>query len=524
MPVLLFCLNKIHSQNDPIAHNIFFNQETQQVIDEWDIKYPSYEFHSGFKPYLISTLKDFHDSCATYKHYLIKNFFLSKPFNEGPQKRNHFNIQFLPVVDFQTGYDALEKKNVNEIVGGAHVKVNINDNFTLAGTLIAGQVAYPFLTDTFVKDNMLIPGMGIAYKSGNSSYSFSNFSGYASYSPNRIFNFQLGKDKHFIGDGYRSLLLSDVANNYPYLRISTNIWHIQYSVLYTWMNDITGANGIKNNFKDKYSTMHYLSWNVFKNLNISFFENIIWQGKDSSRSRGFDPNYLNPIILYRPQEYSIGSSDNAFIGLNISGKLFRCLKLYGQLALDEFNFEEIKKGTGWWANKQGWQLGMKYVDAFKVKGLSLQLEYNEVRPYTYTHGLVAQNYAHYGQPLAHPFGANFMEFLCNLSYRKNRFMVSAQGVYAIIGKDSTGSNVGQNIFLSYTTRPYEYDHYTTQGVKNTFLQSDVKLTYLLLPQMNLRIELGYIQRSLSDTKGLNIQAPYIYFGIKTALWNFYRDY
>lgn len=522
---VLFAGEGVFSQYDPIARNIFLNHETQQVIDEWNIKYPNTDFHSSFRPYLSWPLKEFHDSCAPYNHYLIKNFFLSKTLNEGPQKHNQFNFQFLPIVDLQTGYDLLQKKNVNELIGGTHVKLNINNDFTLAGTLVAGQVSYPFLTDTFVKSNMLIPGMGMAYKAGNNSYSFANLSGYASYSPNRIFDFQAGKDKHFLGDGYRSLLLSDVANNYPYFRSTANIWHLQYSIWYSWMYDITTANGIKNKFHDKFATMHYLSWNILKELNISAFENIVWQGADTNRNRGFDVNYLSPVVFFRPQEYSVGSPDNAFMGLNISSKLFGCLKLYGQLAIDEFNLTQIKARTGWWANKQGWQLGAKYINALNVKGLTLQAEYNEVRPYTYSHASVTQNYAHYGQPLAHPFGANFQEYLGFISYRKDRWMLNVQGLYANIGKDSTGvSNVGQNIFLSYTSHPKEFGNVTTQGVKTKFLQSDIRVTYLIVPQMNLRMELGYIQRSERNSKGYVLQDPYFYLGIKTSIWNFYRDY
>ncbi len=522
--LLVFLSFGLSAQYDPLARNIFLNAETQQIIDEWNIKYPSREFHSSFRPYLSSTLKEFSDSCVSYNHYPIKNYFLSKALNEGPQKRNQFNVQFLPIADLQTGYDLLLKKNVNETTGGLHAKININNDFTLAGTFIAGQVTYPYFMDTLVQDSKLIPGLGMAYRSGKSTYNFSNFTGYASYSPNRIFNFQLGKDKHFIGDGYRSLILSDVANSYPYFRINANIWNIQYSVWYTWLYDVSNANGVKSKFQNKYSTMHYLSWNAFKEFNISFFENIIWQGSDTNRSRGFDVNYINPVVLYRPQEYSVGSPDNAFIGLNTSAKFFKCVKIYGQLALDEFYLAEIKARRGWWANKQGWQAGIKYINALNLKGLTLQLEYNEVRPYTYSHGAVAQNYAHYGQPLAHPLGSNFKEGLAFISYRKNRFMISAQGMYAVIGKDSLGSNVGQNIFLSYTTRPYEYGHYTTQGVKTNLLQSDLRFTYYILPQMNLRLELGYIQRSLENEKGYILQNPYFYLGLKTSFWNFYRDF
>ena len=320
--LLLTALSKgTKSQYDPLARNIFLNQETQQVIDEWNIKYPNLNFHSSFRPYLSSTLGEFHDSSITYSHYLIKNFFLSKTLNEGPNKRNQYNFQVLPVVDLQTGFDVLENKNVNELSGGLHAKLNINNDFTLEGTAFAGNVTYPFFTDSLVKQQLLIPGLGMAYRSGN-AYNYSNFSGYASYSPNKIFNLQLGNGKHFIGDGYRSLILSDVANNYPYFRINTNIWNIQYNVWYTWMKDITNANGIKSAFQNKFSTMHYLSWNVVKEFNISVFENIIWQGTDTNRTRGFDVNYINPIIMYRPQEFSVGSPDNAFIGINMSAKLF----------------------------------------------------------------------------------------------------------------------------------------------------------------------------------------------------------
>jgi hypothetical protein len=521
---LFFLCSTGFAQNEPLTRNIFINQETQQSIDQWNIRYPNVDFHSSFRPYLTSTLKDFHDSCVPFQHYTIKNYFLSKTFNEGPEKRNLCRVQFLPVIDMQGGYDLLTNKNVNELIGGLHTKIDITNHFTLSGTILGGQVSYPFFMDTTVRQNYIIPGMGQAYRSGN-NLNFSNWSGYASYSPNSVFNFQLGKDKHFIGDGYRSLILSDVANNYPYFRINTNIWHIQYNVLYTWMYDLTNSNGIKSKYQNKYSAMHYLSWNILKDLNLSFFENVIWQGTDTNRHRGFEVNYLNPIVFYRPQEYSVGSPDNEFIGLNLSGKLFKCLKLYTQLAIDEFLLKEIKAHRGWWANKQGWQFGAKYINAFKIKGLTLQVEYNEVRPYTYTHGAIAQNYAHYGQPLAHPLGANFKEGLGFLSYRKNRWMFSAEGMYAIIGKDSiNNSNVGQNIFISYASHPHDYGNYTTQGVKTKLLQSDLRFTYYILPQMNLRVELGYIQRSMSNDKGYMLQSPYLYLGIKTGFWNFYRDY
>ena len=511
-------------QTDPQAQTIFINQETQQSIDQWNIKHPDLMFHSGFKPYLSSTLENFSDTAVGFLHYPIKNFFLSKTFNEGPDKHNQYSIQALPIIDLQGGYDMLASKFLSETIGGAHAKININNDFTFAITAIGGRVSYPGFIDTTIKTTGLIPGLGRAYKNADGSYNFSNISGYVSYSPNKTFNFQLGKDKHFIGDGYRSLLLSDFSNSNPYFGISANIWRIQYNVWYSWMQDFSRYDGSQKSLQNKFGTFHYLSFNALKELNISFFENVVWQGTDTNRVRSFDVNYLNPIVFYRPQEYSVGSSDNSMMGLTITGKLFGCLKLYAQGLADEFYFKEIRARNGWWANKQGWQFGTKYINAFKVKGLTLQAEYNEVRPYTYSHGSVQQNYSNYGEALAHPFGANFREYLGFASYRAKRWMLSFQGVSAVIGMDTLNSNLGQNIFLSYATRPYDYGHKTTQGNKRHLLQSDIKFTYYVIPKMNLRLEAGYIQRSIKDDLGYEFQSPYFYVGLKTSIHQFYRDF
>lgn len=524
LTVLLLCGSSMRSQNDPQAQNVFINQDMQQSIDQWNIKHPDLRFHSGFKPYLSATLENFSDTAVEFLHYPVKNFFPGKTFNEGPDKHNQYNIQALPLIDLQAGYDMLGSRFVSETFGGAHAKININNDFTFAITAIGGRLSYPGFIDTSIQTTGLIPGLGRAYKNSDGSYNFSNLTGYLSYSPNKTFNFQLGKDKHFIGDGYRSLLLSDFSNNNPYFGINANIWRIQYNVWYSWMQDFSRYDGSQKSLQNKFGTFHHLSFNALKELNISFFENVVWQGTDSNRVRTFDVNYLNPVVFYRPQEYSVGSSDNSMMGLTITGKLFGCLKLYTQAVADEFFLKEIRARKGWWANKQGWQFGAKYINAFKVKGLTLQAEYNEVRPYTYSHGSVQQNYSNYGAALAHPFGANFKEYLGFVSYRANRWMLSVQGLSAVIGMDTLNSNLGQNIFLSYTTRPYDYGHKTTQGNKRRLMQSDIRFTYYVLPKLNLRLELGYIQRSISDDLGYELQSPYFYLGLKTSIHQFYRDF
>jgi hypothetical protein len=516
----------LHAQYNQAARNAFIHRDIQEAFDYWNISRPDLKFHSAFKPYLSATFLQATDSAVPFKFYAFRNLFFSTTLNEKPEKRNWFNIQLHPLLDLEAGYDLLTSRPVNSAAGGLHLKTNINDDFTLALTAVGGKMTYPFFSDTILSQQRIVAGIGQGYPKGD-GYTWSDFTGYASYSPdnNKIFNFQAGRDKHFIGDGYRSVLLSDYAPATPFFRINVNVWRLQYNVWYTAMNDVSGAMGVKNNFRAKYGTFHYLSYNIIKELNIGVFENVVWRGTDTNQARVFDVNYLNPVIFFRPLEYSVGSPDNSFLGFNLNATLYQQVKLYGQLGLDEFYLKEIRAGRGWWANKQAWQLGVKYINALGVKGLKLQAEYNHVRPYTYTHGLIDQNYSHYGMPLAHPFGANFYELLGSINYRHRSWELSAQGMYAVTGRDSaTNSNVGQNIFLSYTTRPFEYGHRTGQGIRNTILQSHLKFTWFVVPDINMRVELGYVQRGEQNDRGYALQNPYIYAAFRTSFYNLYRDF
>jgi hypothetical protein len=186
---------------------------------------------------------------------------------------------------------------------------------------------------------------------------------------------------------------------------------------------------------------------------VGLFESIVWQGGDTTGARrGFDVNYLNPVIFYRPVEFSRGSPDNVIIGMNLKAIILKKYMLYGQLLLDEFSLTEVRAGNGWWANKQGFQLGWKFFDFLGIRNFCWQNELNVVRPYTYGHFTAEQSYTHYAQPLAHPLGANFIENVQFLRYRYKRWGIEAKFLYSIYGADTLSaagvmSNVGQNLFV-----------------------------------------------------------------------------
>ena len=232
---------------------------------------------------------------------------------------------------------------------------------------------------------------------------------------------------------------------------------------------------------------------------------------------------MNPFIFFRPVEFSIGSPDNVLMGFNAKYKLSNRTTVYGQLLLDEFLIKEVRAGKGWWANKQGWQVGMKSFDLFGIKNLYGQIEYNAVRPYTYQHRETLGNYGHYAQSLAHPMGANFYELIAIGNYRYHHWNVECKFNYYVVGLDTGNYNFGQNIFQPYVTRAFEYGNKIGQGEKHNISIASVGIYYEFNPITHLSAFVEATQRNDQSDRG-NISETMIQLGVKTRLFNRYYDF
>ena len=352
----------------------------------------------------------------------------------------------------------------------------------------------------------------------NNGYVYTDIRGRISYSPNHIFNFQAGIDNNFIGEGNRSMLLGDYGTPYPFAKIRTNFWRLEYNILYQSFRE----NDMTNNWKSKYSTSHLLSFNAFKWLNFVIFENVIFAPKDTNLNRGFDAEYLNPVIFYRPQEYALGSSDNSLIGVQLSAK-YKGHTLYGQFVLDDFVLSEYRAGTNWWANKYGGQAGVKGRFKYDDKNYFYRVETNFARPYTYSHSSSAQNYANQGNVIAHPLGSNFIEFLAEVKVQKEKWVLKGFLSYYMKGEDKEDAliNYGGDVYRPYDDRPFEYGVITGQGVKVNYTHLMVGAEYLVSKSNNLKF---FIENHIRATT-LQTNSTYQFFiGLRSCLWNDYRNY
>lgn len=418
--------------------------------------------------------------------------------------RNGRKFRFGPLAEATAGWDAKASEAlIQRYGGGAWTDVDLGPKLNLHLDGMAWQERFPRYLDSLVMATQVAPGEGYAQGNGPEKSHF-DWNGHLSWDPGKYFNFTLGKGRNFLGEGHRSLLLSDEAYSYPYLRITTTFWHVKYVNLFAQMSDIRGAGGDPTEFQKKYTSMHYLSWNVSKRVNVALFEAIVWSSGDDQYPRGFDVQYLNPVIFYRPVEFSIGSPDNALLGGALNVKAGRNTQCYLQFMFDEFLLDQVRSGNGWYANKQSFQLGVMARDAFQVKGLDVRAEWNVVRPFMYTHSDTRQNYAHFGQPLAHPYGSNLQEVLLHADRQLGRWNYGLRTSLAWMGED-TEDSFGNNIFRPESERPKEDGQFISYGYRigmqgpYTLFHGELRAGYLLDPSTGTRLEASALLRQRSSS-------------------------
>ena len=458
--------------------------------------------HTGIRPFRKSELVTFAPVDSLRPKAIIPTL------DKWAGVRNGRTFRWGPLLDAQllVGLDTATTTIAHRASGGFWLEKEFSNKISFHLNAQAWNEVLPTYMDTLARATQVTAGEGYAYGEAP-NYTHYDWNANLSWDPGKAFNFTLGRGKNFFGEGYRSLLLSDEAYSYPYLKVTTTVWKIKYVNLFSMMNDIRGADGDPANYHTKYTSMHYLSWNANKRLNVALFEAVVWNSGDSAYPRGFDINYLNPIIFYRPVEFSLGSPDNALLGGGLNLKLGKRTLVYSQVMLDEFLLSQVRAGTGWYANKQAVQLGVVSRGAFKVPGLLLRAEWNYVRPFMYTHSDTRQNYAHHGQPLAHPYGSNFQEVLVHAEWSHARWRHGLRMSMAWLGKDSTYSN-GNNIFRPESDRyvgpngaPENYNYYTGKPSGGTLFYSELRSGLLLDPSTGTRLEASWLLRLRTPDTG-----------------------
>ena len=426
-----------------------------------------------------------------------ENFMSNKPVLKSfyKTKANFFEINnkdiFLainPVLQIHQAVEPGYDEGIFLNSRGVNVRGLLGKKVGFSSYITDNQERGPRFFQQQVNNFRAVPGNGFYKTFKKTGVDYFDARGYITFNAAKFIDFQIGYDKNFIGNGYRSMFLSDWGNSYLFAKINTKVWKFNYQNIFMELMPQFKKSG-DTLLDRKYAAIHHLSMNVTKWLNIGLFEGVVF-----GRKNKFDFQYLNPVIFYRHIEGTIGSPDNAVAGFDFKANVAHRLQFYGQFLLDEFILSAVKNNPTSWVNKFAIQGGVKYVDAFGVKNLDLQGETNRVRPFTYSHNDTISNYTHYNQPLAHPLGANFQEFIGIAHYQPApKWTIDARAIYYYQGLDSTGKNFGGNIFKNYTTRVGDDGFKVGSGAKATCFNGTVLVSYEL--RQNLFLDASFQNRT-----------------------------
>ena len=416
-------------------------------------------------------------------------------------------------------------KGLVEAIGGLQIQGAYKNRLSYSIGFSTGYSRFPNYVNGFIDSNQnYIPGVGKG-TAKNNGYTATQVNANITYQPSKYFLVAAGYGKNFIGDGYRSLILSDNVSNYPYLRLQGRLWKLTYNVIYNkFANPRYTVDGHK---QRKYSVMHYLGINFSSKFQMGLYDNVIWYVKDSAfGQRGFDVQYINPVIFMRPLEFGIGSPDNAFLGITLKYKIYKDGFLYGQIGLDDLNLTaSLENHSQNYANKYVLQLGIYNKDFLNVKNLSWRFEWNGVRPYTYGHwyGKAGLNYTHNNQTLADPFNANFHEFISMFQYHNKRWYGILENLFTIRGENpGVPYNNGEDLWGGDAGVPI-YGSKTLQGTRHKYFYNQLSTGYVLNPKNRLSLQFDAVYRHHS-APGISNNSVFFTVGIQTRLFNYYHDF
>jgi hypothetical protein len=365
--------------------------------------------------------------------------------------------------------------------------------------------------------NKAFPGADYYTLNSNGSYDYLMARGYVDIGAiHDHLNITFGFDKHFSGDGMRSLLLSDFSAPATFLRLRTKLGAIHYENLFLELTP-DYLRGSDRRLPRKYASIHQLNANVNRWLNIGIFESTMYNPANDLKA-----HYLVPVIFYNSVLRSLNADQKTSLGFNFKAIALKRLQWYGQAYFDQLQLSELSNGS--WTNQWGAQLGLKYFNAFGIANLDLQTEGNIVRPFTYSSDDQVQNYTHYNQPLAHPYGAAFAELIGLARFQPGpRWYITAKTIVSKRGVDSTAQiNQGNDLFKLHSSREFDNGYGLTGITSRQTWYTNINLAYEVRPNIFLEAGATHLQRSQSG-----IQLPsstFLYGGIRMNISRREFDY
>jgi hypothetical protein len=486
-----------------------------RTLDEWaisnDINLPTFT-----KPVSIEFLGKLVNTDSLFSFKINKpeekkNWFIRKLRYENLAKvdTSDFSIALDPLFNLQYEKDPKLHENWYTNTRGIRIFGSVGKELYFESSFYENQSKFPTYLNDYVNSSMDVPGQGSIKRLGE--FDYANATGLLFCQAGKHVEFSFGHGKLFIGDGYRSLFLSDNSFNFPFFRVTLNFKKFQYSrIMAVLMSDSIPEDdfGVREKKLAGFNILTYMPNYWFQ---ISLFEGTIWNYPNSKKNIDFDGNYLNPVILIN--SFLRNVSCKSVLGTGIKLNILKTIQVYNQLAVDKIS-NKLNS-----TEHLSLQAGAKYFDAFTLKNLYLQAEYNTSQKGVYDYNSKILIYSHYNQPLAHPLGTNFNEWIIKTHYNYKSWQFDVQFNFAKYGSDTLNKITGSPYFKDYIFQT----PFIGNGPKTVLSYKNFCLAYLINPKTNMRIEAGYISRN-ATISGNKYNTNFFYISIITSLTNWYYDF
>jgi hypothetical protein len=415
-------------------------------------------------------------------------------------------------LNINTGFQRVVKSGVR--YSG---EINLRSGLTTQGSI-------PYFSDPQTKSFVLSPIKDSVYEQPTNYYFDAN--GFLALNYKNIsLDAGMGNPDIWYGIRNRNIFNSTYGISNPYARLNIKF---SKSFSYSLRQDILREK-MGNHFEPKGNVTHSLTYNhkgEYK-FQARLFETVVYQMKDTLYNRGFEVEYLNPFLFFRPQEYNMGSADNILLGaefnyrfkLKFKGKKYLYIpqkeveisklkgglasdkappnfvyenvlisRIYGQILIDDFLLSAFRARNGWWGNKYGFNIGYR-LDVYTYDSTNsitvaktYSMEFTFMRPYVFSQTNPGIVYGNQGLPIAHPLGSNFAELYQDFWWTPHKKKISFDAFLQayIKGVDSVGlknSSFGGDIYRSYSKHPYEFNNKVGQGITLRTIQLGTRLSY-----------------------------------------------
>lgn len=389
------------------------------------------------------------------------------------------SITINPILHFQRTYHRDDKGDDRTYflnTRGFDVFGRLGERVYFKSEFYENQARFTNYEDKVINAMKGIPGQGFGKAFNKDGKDWAMVFGSVSVDVNKYMTFTLGNGKNSVGSGYRSVILSDLSFNYPYLRSDFKFGKFYYYVLWGYMQASSWKYFTTAESKYKFASYHVGGWKPSPKLELSVIEGIMWKNTDDNGVYKYSPNGLMfvPALGLPLAVNGFNDGNRVQIGYDVNYSPLHNIKVYHQL-----NYQGADKE----GNKlRGFQFGAHWFDLLfgLVPDLKshLQYEYNDSR---IADGLDASDFWNYGYPLT---ALNVVEndvreniLAADIEYKRVMIDVMYQKSQKAERKTLTlrymlNPKTKWNIYVQLYDRNVDYDKYKYD---NTFLMVGMQI-------------------------------------------------